>query len=110
MRCRGGRCWGRVGIGRLVGGQLVGGRVVGGRVTVEPKIYPNWVFGLKINHLATLVLRGGSTGIFCLQFISFSEQKEKLMARKEELDRGYKKIQASVQNKINFTISAIFCL
>ncbi len=30
------------------------------------------------------------------QFISFSEQKEKLMSRKEELDRGYKKIQ--VQN------------
>ena len=29
----------------------------------------------------------------CFQFISFSEQKEKLMARKEELDRGYKKIQ-----------------
>jgi len=27
------------------------------------------------------------------QFISFSEQKEKLMARKEELDRGHKKIQ-----------------
>lgn len=27
------------------------------------------------------------------QFISFSEQKEKLMTRKEELDRGYKKIQ-----------------
>lgn len=27
------------------------------------------------------------------QFISFSEQKEKLMSRKEELDRGYKKIQ-----------------
>lgn len=27
------------------------------------------------------------------QFVSFSEQKEKLMVRKEELDRGYKKIQ-----------------
>ena len=27
------------------------------------------------------------------QFISFSEQKEKLMNRKEELDRGHKKIQ-----------------
>ena len=27
------------------------------------------------------------------QFISFSEQKEKLMARKDELDRGHKKIQ-----------------
>ncbi len=27
------------------------------------------------------------------QFISFSEQKEKLMSRKEELDRGHKKIQ-----------------
>ncbi|KAK7075389.1 Structural maintenance of chromosomes protein 3 [Halocaridina rubra] len=27
------------------------------------------------------------------QFISFSEQKEKLMARKEELDRGYDKIK-----------------
>jgi len=27
------------------------------------------------------------------QFISFSEEKEKLMARKEELDRGHKKIQ-----------------
>ena len=27
------------------------------------------------------------------QFISFSEDKEKLMARKDELDRGHKKIQ-----------------
>ena len=27
------------------------------------------------------------------QFISFSEEKEKLMSRKDELDRGHKKIQ-----------------
>ena len=27
------------------------------------------------------------------QFISFSEEKEKLMARKEELERGHKSIQ-----------------
>ena len=30
---------------------------------------------------------------FIFQFISFSEEKEKLMSRKEELDRGHKKIQ-----------------
>ena len=31
--------------------------------------------------------------LFTFQFISFSEEKEKLMARNEELDRGHKKIQ-----------------
>ena len=34
------------------------------------------------------------------QFISFSEQNEKLMARKEELDRGYKKIQVGIDSII----------
>ena len=38
------------------------------------------------------------------QFISFSEQKEKLMSRKEELDRGYKKIQVYKKQTIVATL------
>ena len=46
-------------------------------------------------HLESKVLTAkfNSKFNFFFQFISFSEEKEKLMARKEELERGHKSIQ-----------------